>query len=109
MSLPLDTVVDRLERAAPGSTRTRMLDRLALAHDASHYLMTPAGVVTIADAGHLAEVLRLCRESGQAVGFRSGGTSLSGQASTEALLLDTRRNLRGVEVLDGGARVRVQP
>lgn len=43
------------------------------------------------------------------VSFRSGGTSLSGQASTEALLLDTRRNFRAIEILDDGQRVRVQP
>src|SRR5450756_734117 len=41
--------------------------------------------------------------------FRSGGTSLSGQALTDGVLVDVRRNFKGVEVLDDGARVRVQP
>ena len=41
--------------------------------------------------------------------FRSGGTSLSGQAVTDGILVDTRRHFRGIEVLDDGARVRVGP
>lgn len=100
---------DRLERLAPGSLRNRAIDRLALAHDASHYLMTSMSVVTVRDQDHLAGLVQIARESGIPVTFRSGGTSLSGQASTEGLLLDTRRNFRQIEVLDGGDRVRVQP
>jgi D-lactate dehydrogenase len=53
--------------------------------------------------------MRLSRELRLPVSFRSGGTSLSGQASTEALLLDTRRHFCAIEVLDRGLRVRVQP
>ncbi|MCW2935412.1 MAG: D-lactate dehydrogenase [Actinomycetia bacterium] len=99
----------RLERLAPGTLRARAADRLAFAHDASHYRMIPAGVVTVTGTAHLADLLRLAREEGVPVSFRSGGTSLSGQASTEALVLDTRRHFRAVEVLDEGGRVRVQP
>jgi D-lactate dehydrogenase len=108
MPVPDDLTVD-LERLLPGSVRNRAIDRLALAHDASHYLMTPLGVVTVRDRDHLAALVRLASQRGVAVGFRSGGTSLSGQASTDGLLLDTRKNFRAIEVLDAGARVRVQP
>ncbi|WP_158866878.1 FAD-binding and (Fe-S)-binding domain-containing protein [Leifsonia sp. AG29] len=102
-------VLERLERLAAGTVRDRALDRLAMAHDASHYLMTPLGVVTVRDRDHLSAILRVCSDDGVAVGFRSGGTSLSGQASTDALLLDTRKNFRGIEPLEEGRRVRVQP
>src|ERR1700688_1900554 len=102
-------LVTRLERLAPGTLRARAADRLAFAHDASHYRMIPAGVVTVMGTDHLAALIGLCREQGVPVSFRSGGTSLSGQASTQALLLDTRRHFRGVEVLNEGRRVRVQP
>jgi D-lactate dehydrogenase len=37
--------------------------------------------------------------------FRSGGTSLSGQAVSDGLLVDTRKRFRGVTVLDSGMRV----
>jgi D-lactate dehydrogenase len=102
-------LVGRLERLAPGSLRARATDRLAYAHDASHYRMVPAGVVTVTGPSHLAALIGLSREAGLPVAFRSGGTSLSGQASTEALVLDTRRNFRAIEVLDQGLRVRVEP
>src|SRR5690606_9259490 len=46
---------------------------------------------------------------GQPVTLRSGGTSLAGQASGDGLMIDVRRNFRGITVLDKGARVRVQP
>ena len=46
---------------------------------------------------------------GRSITFRSGGTSLSGQAQSRSLLVDTRRGFRAIEVLDDGARVRVGP
>jgi len=98
-----------LEGLAPGTLRARSSDRLASAHDASHYRMIPAGVVTVTGTAHLAALIELSRDNGVPVSFRSGGTSLSGQASTEALLLDTRRNFRRIEILGEGQRVRVQP
>ena len=41
--------------------------------------------------------------------FRSGGTSLSGQASTDGVLVDTRRSFRRIEVLGEGAGVAPGP
>ncbi|NED97263.1 FAD-binding oxidoreductase [Phytoactinopolyspora alkaliphila] len=80
-----------------------------MAHDASHYLLHPRGVFVAQDAGQVASALRTARTHGVPVTFRSAGTSLSGQASTAGLLVDTRRHFSGIEILDGGARVRVQP
>ena len=57
----------------------------------------------------MAGLLRRSRARGVPATFRSGGTSLSGQGITDSLLIDTRRHFRGIEVLDDGARVRVQP
>lgn len=98
-----------LEALVPGGVRARATDRLAYAHDASHYLLTPEAVVVPRDAGQLAALLRASATTGRALTFRSGGTSLSGQASTDAVLVDTRRNFRRIDVLDEGQRVRVQP
>lgn len=88
---------------------TRDLDRRAMAHDASHYLLIPEGVATPRNAEDVGELLRRSRELNLPATFRSGGTSLSGQALSASLLIDTRQHFRGIEVLDGGARVRVQP
>ena len=88
--------------------RTRAIDRYSYAGDASHYLHVPEAVVIAQDAAEVAAILR-ASTSTLPVTFRSGGTSLSGQASGRGVLVDTRRSFRRIEVLDGGARVRVQP
>ena len=88
---------------------TREIDRRKMAHDASHYLMIPEAVATPRTAEEVAALLRRSRELGIPATFRSGGTSLSGQSQSDSLLINTRQHFRGIEVLDGGARVRVQP
>jgi D-lactate dehydrogenase len=88
---------------------TRAIDRVAYASDASHFLLTPSAIVTAADTAEVAAVLRAATAAGAPVTFRSGGTSLSGQASTRGILIDTRKAFRRIDVLDGGTRVRAQP
>ncbi|MGN7971057.1 FAD-binding and (Fe-S)-binding domain-containing protein [Microbacterium sp. 22296] len=89
--------------------RTRAIDRVAYANDASHYLLTPDAVVIAADALEVGAILRGATASGTPVTFRSGGTSLSGQSSGAGLLVDVRQGFGRVDVLDGGRRVRSQP
>ncbi|WP_369045511.1 FAD-binding and (Fe-S)-binding domain-containing protein [Sinomonas sp. P10A9] len=88
---------------------TRPLDLHAKAHDASHYLLVPRVVAAPRTDRDVATLLAACARHETPVTFRSGGTSLSGQAITAGVLADTRRNFSGLEVLDGGASVRVQP
>ncbi|MEV5709810.1 FAD-binding and (Fe-S)-binding domain-containing protein [Actinoallomurus sp. NPDC052274] len=102
---PDHAVLAAVEAAVPGITRSRASDRLGMAHDASHYLLTPQAVLVPRSAEQVGALMR----AGLPLTFRSGGTSLSGQAVTDHLLVDTRRHFRGIEVLDGGSRVRVQP
>ena len=81
----------------------------ARAHDASHFLLYPQAVVVPRSVDEVAGVLRACAAAGVSLTFRSGGTSLSGQAGTAAILADTRRHFDAIEILDDGRRVRVQP
>jgi len=108
---PAATLADVLAGCVADSSqiRTGELDRRALAHDASHFLLLPSAIVAPRDADEVARLLRATGEAGIPLTFRSGGTSLSGQAGTEGVLADVRRHFKGVEILDGGARVRVQP
>ena len=101
----------RLDEAVgrAGAASARLFDRVAAAPDASHYLMTPRAVVTPRDAGEVGRILAFARSSGTPVTFRSGGTSLSGQALTEAVLVDTRKHFRDIRVHDDGERVTAQP
>jgi len=95
--------------ADPTQVKTRALDLHAGAHDASHFLLIPQAVVVASNADEVGKLLRASTEAGVPLTFRSGGTSLSGQALTTGILVDVRRNFKNIEVLDGGARVRVQP
>ncbi|MEV8143743.1 FAD-binding and (Fe-S)-binding domain-containing protein [Specibacter sp. NPDC078709] len=95
--------------ADPGQVRTAALDRHANAHDASHFLLIPQAVAVPVNAAEVAALMRVSAVRGLPLTLRSGGTSLSGQAVSGGLLVDVRKNFRGIEVLDGGARVRVQP
>jgi len=87
---------------------SRAVTRAARAPDASHVLLTPQVVVTPHGAEGVARLLTAAAGLGLPVTFRSGGTSLSGQAVTDGVLVDVRRHFRTIEVLDGGLRVRVQ-
>jgi D-lactate dehydrogenase len=111
---PVDDVHARLGRELASvlgvdAVTRRALDRYAYAHDASHYLLVPQTVVTPRSAEQVAQVLRSCDRAGVSLTFRSAGTSLSGQGLTDSVLVDTRKRFQGVEVLDQGRRVRVQP
>ena len=103
MTLP-DALAD-----AVTDVRTRAIDRLAYAHDASHFVLTPQAVVVPRDAAEVGRLFAAAKRAGVPLTFRSGGTSLSGQAVTGGILVDTRRHFRRIEVLDDGARVRVGP
>jgi D-lactate dehydrogenase len=87
----------------------RPIDLAARAHDASHVLLVPDAVVTAQSVDDVVAALRLASTAGRPVTFRSGGTSLSGQASGTGLQVDTRAGFRDVEVLDGGRLVRCGP
>jgi D-lactate dehydrogenase len=98
--------------AAPAPTlavRTDLLTRVTHAHDASHVLLRPAAVARAHGVDGVVAALARARADGLPVTFRSGGTSLSGQAAGSGLLVDTRTGFTRVEVLDGGARVRCEP
>ena len=88
---------------------TSSIEVHARAHDASHFLLYPEAVVVPRNADDVAKLLRACARSGVGVTFRSGGTSLSGQAGTDSVLADVRRHFDAIDILDGGQRVRVQP
>ena len=85
------------------------LDRHAAAHDASHFLLTPQVVVTARNAAEVGRLFAVSARHGVPLTLRSGGTSLSGQAVTDGILVDVRKGFRTTQVLDDGARVRTQP
>jgi len=92
-----------------GAVTTRVFDRVVSAVDASHYLLTPDAVLVPNSIAEIADILAFATRTSRPVTFRSGGTSLSGQASTDGILVDTRTNFRRIDIDDAGAVARVQP
>ena len=87
----------------------RTIDRIAHANDASVYRLVPRAVVRPASIDEVGALFRFSREARVPLTFRAAGTSLSGQAVTDGVLVDVSKHWGQIEVLDGGARVRVQP
>jgi D-lactate dehydrogenase len=87
----------------------RPIDLVAWASDASFYRLIPRAVVHAQGVEEVRGLLRLSHELHVPLTFRAAGTSLSGQAITDGLLVETARHWRGLAVEDGGRRIRVQP
>jgi D-lactate dehydrogenase len=101
--------LDELQRLIGPSLSRRAIERYAFAHDASLYRLVPQAVVRPISVDEISTVLSWCHRHGMHSTFRTGGTSLSGQAVTSGVLIDLSRGWQRVEILDGGQRVRMQP
>jgi D-lactate dehydrogenase len=88
---------------------TRVSDIVRYASDASPYRRFPQVIVQPRTAREVAAVLAYARRTGTGITFRSGGTSLNGQAQGDGIMLDVRRHWRGVTVEDEGRIARVKP
>ncbi|WP_149182922.1 FAD-binding and (Fe-S)-binding domain-containing protein [Streptomyces sp. TRM49041] len=93
----------------PDKVLWRVSDLVRYASDASPYRFVPQVVLVAEDIDDVSAILSFAHGKGRELVFRAAGTSLNGQAQGEDILVDVRRHWEGVEVLDGGARVRVRP
>ncbi len=85
-------------------------DRALYATDSSNYRQLPIGVVRPLDTEDLAATIRVCHDHDAPVTLRGGGTSLAGQATNVAVVVDVSRHLNRIVELDPDRRIaRVQP
>jgi D-lactate dehydrogenase len=99
-----------LERiVAPERILTRPIELVMYASDASFYRLMPKAVVLADGLEEVSALFAYSRSSGVPMTFRAAGTSLSGQAQSDGILVEVARHWRGVEVQDGGGSVRVKP
>ena len=103
------SLLDDLKKVLPDQITDSLFDRVSIANDASHYLLTPTMVAKPKTAQQISEIFKISQKHDLGITFRSGGTSLSGQSVTDSLLVDTRKNFKEIEVLENGLRVTVQP
>ena len=89
--------------------RTREIERLAWGTDAGFYRLLPQEVLMPADEADVIRIVSRARRERKSITFRAAGTSLSGQAITDSLLVVCGKKWERHEVLDGGARIRLQP
>lgn len=80
--------------------------------DASFYRLNPKAVVKVHSEEEVAKILPIADALGVPVTFRAAGTSLSGQAVTDSVLLKlshTGRNFRRHKVHGDGSTITVEP
>lgn len=88
---------------------TDPLRTLAWGADAGFYRQIPQIVVFPIDEQEVSRILAVANELGVALTFRASGTSLSGQASTNSVLVVVGLRWEKYEVLEGGKKIRLQP
>lgn len=77
--------------------------------DASIYRIVPQVVVRPKDVDEVRALLAYATAHGRHLTFRTAGTSLSGQALTDDILVELAPYWKGLRVLDEGRRVWAQP
>ena len=87
----------------------RPIDLVAFASDASFYRLVPKAVVLARSAEEVANLFHLSHRLRLPLTFRAAGTSLSGQAITDGVLVECARFFKDVKVENGGRQVRVAP
>lgn len=95
-----DDVARRLANAVEGEVRFDRHNRLLYATDASLYQVEPLGVVIPANLEDAARAVAFCAREGLPILPRGGGTSLAGQCTNRAVVIDFSANCRRVFGVD---------
>jgi D-lactate dehydrogenase len=82
---------------------------LAYGTDASFYRLLPKLVLRIESEAEVVALLKLANEYKVALTFRAAGTSLSGQAVTDSVLLVLGENWQQRQIRGLGEQIRLQP
>ena len=88
---------------------TDELNRLAYGTDASFYRLIPKIVVKVKSTDEVQYVVSKCNELNLPVTFRAAGTSLSGQAISDSVLMVAERSWRGHKISDDQKFISLEP
>ncbi|MDH4555582.1 FAD-binding oxidoreductase [Pseudomonas sp. BN417] len=109
MSLPIP-FLNTVERLIPLERRfDDPLSTLAFGTDASFYRLIPKLVIRVESEAEVIALLKAAHAELVPVTFRAAGTSLSGQAISDSVLLVLGDNWNGRDIRQGGAQIRLQP
>ncbi|MFG0540785.1 FAD-binding and (Fe-S)-binding domain-containing protein [Pseudomonas sp. YQ_5] len=109
MSLPAAFLRDA-ERLIPAERRfDDPTSTLAFGTDASFYRLIPKLVVRVESEDEVVGLIKLAQRERVPVTFRAAGTSLSGQAISDSVLIVLGDNWNGREIRRQGEQIRLQP
>ncbi|MBK9782528.1 MAG: FAD-binding oxidoreductase [Anaerolineales bacterium] len=89
--------------------RDRLIDRIAYANDASYFRLVPQAVVQPNSIGEIQALFQFSQQNRIPMTFRAAGTSLSGQAVTDGILVDISKHWGDYSVEENAGKIRFQP
>ncbi|MDD2886358.1 MAG: FAD-binding and (Fe-S)-binding domain-containing protein [Aliarcobacter sp.] len=88
---------------------TDKLHTLAYGTDASFYRLIPKIVIKTDNAKEVQDIIELSNSMNLSITFRAAGTSLSGQAISDSILIVTSRNFSNFKIADDVSYISLQP
>ncbi|PRB54946.1 4Fe-4S ferredoxin [Pseudomonas sp. MYb2] len=109
MTLPVSFLRDA-QQLIPAQRRfDDPLSTLAFGTDASFYRLIPQLVIRVESEDEVVALLKLAQRDHVPVTFRAAGTSLSGQAISDSVLIVLGDNWNAREIRGQGTQIRLQP
>lgn len=103
-------IASQLSEIVPSSrVRARLIDRIAYANDASYFRLVPQAVVQPNSVSEIQSLFKFTQRNKIPMTFRAAGTSLSGQAVTDGILVDVSKHWDKFSIEDDAKHVRFQP
>jgi len=93
----------------PSRVLTSYLHRIAYANDASYFRLVPQAVVQPNSTAEIQSLFKFTQQNKIPMTFRAAGTSLSGQAVTDGILVDISKHWGNYNVEENGKLMRFQP
>jgi D-lactate dehydrogenase len=93
----------------PKRILTNPLQTLAYGTDASFYRLIPKIVILAHNETEVIEIIKQAKKLDIALTFRAAGTSLSGQAITDSVLVVATHGWKSFEILDNNQKIRLEP
>ncbi|MGY2293983.1 FAD-binding and (Fe-S)-binding domain-containing protein [Pseudomonas yamanorum] len=109
MSLPAAFLSDTAQLIPQDRRFDDPLSTLAFGTDASFYRLIPQLVIRVESEDEVVALLQLAQRDRVPVTFRAAGTSLSGQAISDSVLIVLGDNWNGREIRGQGTQIRLQP
>ncbi len=101
------SLVERLRSSIEGEVRFDPGSRATYSTDSSNYRQLPIGVVVPKTIDDVLAAVAACRAHGVPITSRGGGTSLAGQCTNVAVIIDFSKYLNHVVSIDPDARTAV--